>query len=916
MDAQILTTKLYIPPARSDQVPRPRLFQRLDAGVQQGRRLTVVAAPAGYGKTSLVSAWLHRSDRDAAWLSLDEGDNDPTRFWAYTVAALQSIDPAIGRAILQGIRSPEPPPLDAFPIALINDLVERTQHRRRPLILVFDDYHTITAPAIHRSFDFFLAHLPDTVHVILTTRQQPPLSLSRYRGRGQLTELHAAALQFTLPETAQLFNTVMALDLTIEDVATLSTRTEGWAVGLRMAAISLQRQTPFNQHAFVQAFAGDDRLIVDYLVDDVLASQPPAIHRFLLQTSILERLCGPLCAAVTGQSDSAQTLRALEAANLFIVPLDTQRHWYRYHPLFSELLRHRLERARPPGDLIDLHRRASAWYDHEGFGEDAVSHALQTDDVDRILALTTAHIPPALLRAELVLVNRWLDALDDGPQSRLIRDHPMLCVARAWCVLAHSSDEARRWIGRAEAHLEKDVTPDLHALVTSHVATLNVAIARWLDAPPAKVRELSETALAQIPPSEARLRAIVAFWMGQAALRMGEDTAADRAFDLVTQIERRSGNRTMSLVMGGLRAWRNLAEGRLQEAHAICRHTLRAFADPEEDEARREPMACYPTIVLGQVMLEWNEREQAAHYLAEGIRLAESTTTERPLLNEGYCAMAKLHTLNGDAAHAQAFIRRAEATHDRWMPDSDDVPAHRARLWLLQARRTGDPTTLHQAIAWADANPIKGGDAYNPAWLTQIQIRIDQHRTTGVPDLGPFLTRLEAQIPVAEAEHHLRWQIEVLTLEALALQAQGSQDAARDALIQALTLAKPERFVQHWLDFGATLAPLLREAAESDALRPYVRSLLNAMDAGTQAVHRAPAPASPQDPHRGVDPLTPREQEILAVIATGATNAEIARDLHISINTVKTHITHIYDKLNAAHRTDAVARGRELDLIA
>ncbi len=367
MTTPLLTTKFHIPAVRSELVSRPRLIDRLNAGL--GHKLMIVSAPAGFGKTTLLSEWVRQAKEPVAWLSLDQGDDDANRFWRYVVAALQTVEATIGKTVQAALQSPQQPPLDTLVTALINDIVTLAM----PITLVLDDYHLIRTDLVHTSLNFLLDHIPPQLHLIITTREDPPLALSRRRGRRELTEIRAAELRFAIAEIGEFLNTITRLELSVEDIATLERRTEGWIVGLQMAAISLQERGPADQHDFVTAFAGDDRYIVDYLVEEVFQHQPPYIQDFLLQTSILERLCGPLCDAVcsrgtgvSGRNDSQSILRYLEQGNLFTIPLDNRRHWYRYHRLFADLLRQRLGQSAQTQDITSLYLRASRWCERRG----------------------------------------------------------------------------------------------------------------------------------------------------------------------------------------------------------------------------------------------------------------------------------------------------------------------------------------------------------------------------------------------------------------------------------------------------------------------------------------------------------------------------------------------------------------------
>ena len=431
MSTPILATKLYIPPPRPKVVLRPRLIERLNEGLD--RKLTLISAPAGFGKTTLVSEWVAGSERPAAWLSLDEGDNDPTRFLTYLVAALQTIAPDIGEGVLSVLQSPQPPPTESILTALLNEITAVPDD----FVLVLDDYHVIDARPVDAALTFLLEHLPPQMHLVITTREDPQLPLARLRARGQLTELRAADLRFTPSEAAAFLNEVMGLNLSAEDIAALETRTEGWIAGLQLAALSMRGRE--DVPGFIRAFAGDNRYIVDYLVEEVLQRQPERVRSFLLQTSILDRLSGPLCDAVTGQEEGNALLEALERGNFFVVPLDDRRHWYRYHHLFADVLHAHLM-AEQPDQVPTLHRRASEWYEQHGSAADAIRHALAAEDFERAADLVELAVPAMRRSRQEATLLGWLKALPD----ELIQCRPVLSVAYAGTLLQAASSRALR----------------------------------------------------------------------------------------------------------------------------------------------------------------------------------------------------------------------------------------------------------------------------------------------------------------------------------------------------------------------------------------------------------------------------------------------------------------------------------------
>jgi LuxR family maltose regulon positive regulatory protein len=428
MAVPILRTKLYIPHIRRGLVARPGLVAKLKEGRRPGNRLTLLSAPAGFGKTTLLSEWTASTDRLAAWVSLDEGDNDPTRFWAYVIAALQTIEADVGQSALAMLRSPQPPVIEPVLIHLINDIATIPER----LVLILDDYHVIQAQAIHEALAFLLDHLPPQLHLVIASRADPPLPIALFRGRGQVIELRQAQLRFTFDEAAAFLSQVTGLSLAADDIAALTARTEGWIAGLQMAAVSMRGQDAERIPGFVAALTGSHQYIADYLSDEVLSQQDENVRVFLLQTSILDHMTGPLCDAVTDQSGGQQTLEGLEATNLFVVSLDDERSWFRYHHLFASLLRQRLQQIQP-GAVPELHRRASVWYERNGLLVEAIKHALQADDLKRVEWLVAHRVLTMIYYGELATLMEWLEAL---PHSA-VRSRPWLGVAYAW-VLAYA----------------------------------------------------------------------------------------------------------------------------------------------------------------------------------------------------------------------------------------------------------------------------------------------------------------------------------------------------------------------------------------------------------------------------------------------------------------------------------------------
>jgi LuxR family maltose regulon positive regulatory protein len=961
MAMSLLATKLYIPPVRPELVPRPRLVERLNVGTT--RKLTLISAPAGFGKTTLLSEWIHgnaerrvmRNEESAvspvrrssflvhpsnvAWLSLDEGDNDPIRFWCYVVAALQTVDGSLGTIAQAALESAQPPVLEALVTALINDIVTASI----PLVIVLDDYHVIAVEEIHKSLDFLLDHLPLRVHLVITSRADPPLSLSRRRARAQLVEIRASDLRFTAQEAAEFLNRCMGLDLLAEDIAALESRTEGWIVGLQMAALSLQERT--DKHGFVSAFAGDDRYVGDYLIEEVLQRQPSHVRTFLLQTAILERLCGSLCDAVTGRDDSGTILKGLEKANLFIVPLDNRRHWYRYHRLFADLLRQRLRESPPPlppasegekGGIEALHLRASQWYEREGFIAEAMSHLLAVPDYGRAATLVERHWLAALSRSETVLIHDWLEALPE----ELIRSRPILCVALAWSsALAppHSLALAERWLQDAARAMTQAVYADapdeadrtIHDLVTRHTTALRASLARARGVEPQTVIDLSLQALDLVPEGDLMLRGGLILNLAASYLALGDEDDALRAFAEGRRIGEAGAGSYITLAGIFGQADVALRRGQLHEATAIYREALRSIAKPAERESRPIPVAGGIYISLGSVLLEQNDVEQAEQALAKGLELIK-LTGESGFDVAGYTALARLRQAQGDGAGALDLLDQAEQLG---LGFDAHIAAHRVRLWLAQAK--SDPGRLADAVRWArgcgitlDAREGKNGITLSGDWhdfeqLTLVRVLIAQHQAPphllpvpsdyGQPSLQSLLRFLERQLRHADERGWIERVIELSILQALILQILGDTSQAIHSLEHALILAEPESYVRIFVDEGAPMAQLLYQAAERDISSGYTGRLLAAFD--LEGSRSATAPASDLKPETLIEPLSKREIEVLQLIAEGLTNREIAQKLVISPGTVKVHTNNIYGKLSVRNRTQAVVKARTLGIL-
>jgi len=896
MAAPLLKTKLYIPPARSELVPRPRLIGRLNASFRSGRKLTLISAPAGFGKTTLLGEWVHRrgavtAPLRVAWVSLDEGDNDPVHFWSYILASLQMALPDVGETALQTFRSPQPPPIETILIIVINEIVECSH----TIALILDDYHLIEAQPIHESLVFLLDHLPTQMHLLIATRADPPLPLHRLRARGQLTELRARDLRFTSEETAAFFNQTMGLGLSSEDVAALVARTEGWIAGLQMTALSMQGQ---DATSFIKNFSGSHRYILGYLVEEVLDRQSDDIQEFLIETAILERMTAPLCDVVSQRDDSREMLNHLERANLFVVSLDDEGRWYRYHPMFAELLQGRLQQTRPD-QVFPLHRRASAWYEREELLSEAVHHALAGKDVERAIRLIEGNALAMLHQGELATVLGWLDALPDG----VVRSRPWLCVAYAWA-LAYGGrlDDLEPLLQDAEKALDSGTSVSNRQHVEGHIAIIRAYGANMLG-DLAHAEEFAQKALERLPKEDLKTRGMAATMRALLLYAHGDVKLASPAFDEALSISRAADDPHLTVHILCERALFQLALGQLHRAADTCREALRLAETSAQQGGRPLSVASYAHTRMANVLREWNDLEASLHHARESIRLSKQWG-QTDILLTGYFDLVWTLQATGEVEGALDAIREGQQI-SRDASGQNYFPLERAEAQIRLLH--GD---VAAAARWVEQMGLSAEDEFDCfqgfTYLTLARVLIAQADWRPGELLEQALRLLERIVRQAEAIGYMRLAIQALLLQSLVLQATSDDiEQALTSLECALTLAEPEGFVRSFVDMGAPMADLLRLAAARGIAVEYVGKLLAALG----AEHPRP-PLSPL-----IEPLSKRELEVLRLLATGASNKDIATTLVISVTTVKKHLQNIYGKLNVHSRTQAVDRARNLGLL-
>jgi LuxR family transcriptional regulator, maltose regulon positive regulatory protein len=878
----ILATKLYVPPRRSRVVLRPRLDERLNEGLR--RRLTLVSAPAGFGKTTLIAEWVAGCALPVAWLSLDEGDSDPGRFLTYLVAALRNVAPGVGETVLATFESPQPPPIESVLTPLINDLAAAPTD----FVLVLDDYHSVEAKPVDDAVAFLVENLPPQMHVVIATREDPALPLARLRARAELNEVRASDLRFTPAEGAAFLNQVMDLGLSTAEVDALETTTEGWIAGLQLAAISLQGHE--DAAAFIRSFSGSHRFVLDYLVAEVLGRQSPGVAGFLLRTSTLDRLCGPLCDAVTRDPSmpGQQTLEELERANLFIVPLDGERRWYRYHHLFRDLLRQRLGQSEPIAVVDELHGRASRWYEDNDLEVEAFRHAAAGHDIERAERLIKGKGLPLYARGALAPIVAWLssvpaEVLDAWPSLRIVYANVLLGGGQTVGIA--------EMLDAAEAALETGADDETTRDLLGQIAGTRAMLALSQHRADVMIAE-SKRALELLRPDNAPARGSVAWTLGYAYEVLGERAEAREAYGEALSISRATGNRfglmASSLGMGGIRELDN---------------ELRLAAETYEDTIRLAADLPYPAISeahlgLGRIFYEWNDLDAAWERGQTGLGLARQLqNTDRPAACQVLLAHVKL--AQGDLDETARILAEAERSvreHD-FVREAPRVAGARAMVCL----RRGDVDEAAQLAEEFDL-PL---------------VRARTHLARGEAEAA--LSALEPYRRQAESRAWPDDRLRALVLQALAHRAAGDTAEALSRLGEAMEMGEREGFVRLFVDEGGLMARLLREAAAEGLHRGYCLRLLDVLSTDATGAGLG-APASHGGRPTGVsglaEPLSRRELELLGLIAEGLSNQDIAARLFLSPHTVKVHVRNIYSKLDVSSRTQAVARARLLGFLS
>ncbi len=917
MTDAVVETKLLLPRSRARTVGRPRLDELMVLGWDA--TVLLVSAPAGFGKTTLLGTWLAAGShgRPTAWVSLDERDRDASSFWTYVLLAVDRAAPGSATAALAQLES-GPAPIDTVLASLLNELSVLP----KDLNLVLDDYHLAEGPDVQTGMAFLVDHLPPQVHVVISSRADPALPLARLRARGELVEIRATDLRFTGAEAAIYLNDLNMLGLEPCEVAALEDRTEGWAAALQLAALSLQGRDERSQ--FIAGFAGDDRFVVDYLADEVLDRQPNEVRRFLLDTSILDRLSAPLCDTVTGSTGGKAMLQSLERQNLFIIPLDAHRSWYRYHHLFADVLHVRLLDERS-GDLPQLHRRASEWYDQAGDPEAAVRHALAAGDVDLAAAQVEMVIRPLLRDRREEVLCRWVDELP----ADIVRNRPVLAVGFVAALaqrnrfdgLAERLRDAERLLSTP---VDDQVVVDRAELkrMPAAVATYRAALALVSGDLEGTVENAS-LALARAADEDQLTAASASALLGLASLAGGDLDAAYHAYRMAAESLRQVGHVADVLGCSITLADIEMTQGRLGDAQRTYQRALELAAH----HAPQPRGAADMHVGLSRVALERGDLAGAAEYLREADMLGESGgLPQNPY--RWRVAMACLRQAEGHPATAVGLLDEAEKVYvGDFNPNVRPVAATRARVLATAGE-------VAATLAWARGRGVSALDELSYAreyeHVTLARVLLADHASGNETSLADAARLIERLLGASEAGGRAGVVIEGLVLQALARTAAGEREQALESLERALRLAEPEGYVRVFTSEAAPLRDLLRTLSRRHRRWSFVGQLLAAM-ASTGRAAGAPAGPPPDASAAGhagttgagrpseqdlIDPLSGRELDVLRHLGSDLHGPAIARDLGVSLTTVRTHTQHIYAKLGVNNRRAAVRRAHQLNLLA
>jgi LuxR family maltose regulon positive regulatory protein len=886
---QILATKLYIPPLRSNLVSRSRLLDLLFQG--SSRKLTLISAPAGYGKTTLLSEWISQSTYLTCWLSLDARDNDLKRFLKYFIIALQQVENDLGKEVLSTLQSSQPLETEV----LLTHLVAEIDAVSQPFIFVLDDYHVITESDIQQILIFLLNHQPRQMHLIISSRADPPWPLSRLRVRDDVLEIRSHDMRFTTEETAAFLNQFMGLALSPEDIAALEKRTEGWIAGLQMAAISMRGREDLA--GFIQSFTGSHRFVMDYLMEEVLNQQSPEFRDFLLKTSILERLTGPLCDSVVGIQNSQSILLDLDQKNLFLISLDDQRQWYRYHQLFTDLLRNHLQQTQP--DIVrDLHQKAGSWYDENGLFPDAVHHALAANDIERIVQLTDELAVYEMDYGELDAFMVWLDRLPE----RTVLEYPWLLVARSWAFFNTGNYEATETsLDEIERLLAtQPFSDDLKIRIQGHVAAIRSYIAEVRDDMALGIQK-AEDALALLPERDLKLRSFVAIRWANCIVGFGEFDKAIQAYKEAGEASKLIGDGHLAITALSEMATVQMFAGKLQQAiESIA--DIKFYAETlAQKDGRRLPAMGILYRHVSHIKRELNELLEAEYYANEAVKICQQWGEKETLLY-GLAALNRVQ-------FAQKKFDEVDQNFEKILQMAGQISPLTVTFfqnWKIHFQLMRGKT--EEAEKWARDLGLTPDDEFD--YASRFEYQNLAHLMVVKGNYNQALIITNALVKVATDVCDQVCTIPHKVLQALILDKLSKTDKAMLAMEEALALARAEGYVRSILDEGEAVGELLRKAIAQGVEVDYARMLLTALEEESKPSIPEQRPSA-----RLVDPLSDRETEVLRLLVTDLTSPEIADELIVSVSTVRSHIKNIYSKLDVHSRHEAVTKARDLGIL-
>lgn len=897
--SSLLGTKLYPRPTRADLVARPRITKLLDDGLSAS--LILVSAPAGFGKTTLLAEWLKNRPNGSCWLSLDAADNDPARFWAHVILSLQAIRDELGETALAQLRSPQPPPMELILPSLLEEI--ESFHDRG--ILILDDYHAITSTAVNGTLAYLLENLPPDIHLVISTRSDPPIPIAKLRSRGQVVEIRSDELRFTPEEAATFLNRTMGLALSSEQVAALDERTEGWVAGLQMAALSMRGRDAERVDGFIRAFAGTHRFIMDYLLEEVLARESQEIQAFLLQTAILDRLAGPLCDAVTGASYGQEMLERLERRNLFVVPLDDDRTWYRYHHLFADLLRTQLQISLGDQGVARLHLRASEWYEQNGSILEAIDHSSLASDLTRVERLIERHYLEMMNRGEMASIRFWMGKL----RKEVVRRRPWLCLyeafSRSWF---GQLEEAKLLLDEAENRIQSEVSAtDTQAMMGYAAYVKSRVTAMQGDTLVAK--ELCLAALEHTPADNLGLQIEIGITLGYEYFLLGDFVNADKTLHEMIHACYTVGAINNPVAGYALLARMRVVQGLLHDAHDLYQKAAQLVHEAGQQYFGAIGLA---EVGIADLLCERNDLEAALVRVKHGLDFLPWWGKADDLAL-AYCTLSRILQAQGNRTEAAGAVEKAVRiikTSGVFSEARSAVETTQIRLWLAEGdRQSIDRWATMLEKRFGPHDPFRYEDEMTH--LTQARVLIAQSKLNAAIRL---LSRLEEVARSCGRQGRL---VEIMILEALAMQKTGDAAKANIALTESLVMAEPEGYRRIFLDEGEAMQMLLAQwvdHSDTGPLRDYARHLLSQFDAGANLITVKQEQIS--QPDSLIEPLTPRELEVLQLICAGDSNHAIAVKLVITVGAVKKHTGNILGKLGVTSRAQAMVKARQLGLLS